>query len=104
MRHAIAHPFETSLIMNFESAQNYYEDLVGDELHKQLKGNKLAGDHDFIEDTACVALNRLPPRYVRHHVDLVYYLTDDEKQKMDEAVNEVVKDAIDFVFSHRNRD
>lgn len=89
--------------MSFESAENYYEELVGQELRKQLKGNKLLKDHDFLEDTACVALNRLPPRYVRHHVDLVYYLTDDEKQKMDDTVKAVVSDAINFVIKHRNR-
>lgn len=89
--------------MNFESVKNYYETLVGLELREQLKGNENALDSDYTEDVACVALNKLPPRYVRHHVDLVYYLTDEEKMKMDNAVRMAVTDAIAFVNRHRER-
>ncbi len=89
--------------MDIESAHNYYEALVAEELQKQLKGDKHIKDRDFVEDAACVALNRLPPRYVRHHVDLVYYLSDEEKLKMDESVHDVVKEAIKFVHDHRKR-
>ncbi len=89
--------------MSFESAENYYEHLVANELRKQLKGNKLNKDQDFVEDVACVALNRLPVRYVRHHVDLVYYLTDEEKLSIDEKVTRAVREAIAFVQEHRNR-
>jgi hypothetical protein len=30
-----------------------------------------AHNHDLLADVACVALNRLPPRYIRHQVDFM---------------------------------
>lgn len=89
--------------MNYESVKNYYETLVAFEIREQLKGSENATDADYAEDVACVALNKLPPRYVRHHVDLVYYLTDEEKMKMDNAVRLAVSEAISFVNRHRDR-
>lgn len=89
--------------MNYESVNNYYETLVAYEIRAQLKESESAEDNDYIEDIACVALNKLPPRYVRHHVDLVYYLTDEEKLKMDSSVRMAVSDAITFVNRHRQR-
>jgi hypothetical protein len=89
--------------MNYESVTNYYETLVAFELRHQLKESEHVKDTDYIEDVACVALNKLPARYVRHHVDLVYYLTDEEKLKMDDAVHAAVREAISFVNKHRQR-
>ena len=89
--------------MNYESVTNYYETLVAFELRDQLKESENANDRDYIEDVACVALNKLPPRYVRHHVDLAYYLTDEEKLAMDSAVRIAVSDAIAFVNENRKR-
>lgn len=89
--------------MNYESVHNYYETLVAYEIREQLKENEGGEDSDYMEDIACVALNKLPPRYVRHHVDLIYYLTDEEKLKMNSAVRVAVSDAIAFVNKHRQR-
>ena len=89
--------------MNYESVNNYYETLVAFEIREQLKSDDNAQDSNYIEDVACVALNKLPPRYVRHHVDLVYYLPDEEKIKMDNAVRMAVREAIAFVNKHRQR-
>lgn len=89
--------------MSYESVSNYYETLVAFELRDQLRESEYAKDTDYIEDVACVALNKLPARYVRHHVDLAYYLTDEEKLKMDSAVRMAVSEAISFVNKHRQR-
>ncbi len=89
--------------MNYESVNNYFEVLVSLEIREQLRNSKTLEDADYIEDIACVALNKLPPRYVRHRVDLVYYLTDEEKLKMDSSVRLAVSDAIAFVNKHRQR-
>ena len=89
--------------MNYESVKNHYETLVAFEIRDQLKQGEANGDADYIEDVACVALNKLPPRYVRHHVDLIFYLTDEEKMKMDNAVRKAVSEAISFVTKHRQR-
>jgi late competence development protein ComFB len=52
---------------------------------------------DLLADVACVALNRLPPRYIRHEVDLAFYLTDKERAQNARAVHEAVKFAFEFV-------
>lgn len=60
-------------------------------------------DQRPLADIACVALNRLPPRYIRHDVDFAFYLTDDERRANAEAVERAVAQAFDFVLA-RERD
>ncbi len=52
---------------------------------------------DLLCDVACVALNRLPPRYIRHSVDFSFYLTEQERLQIDEAIAEAVEYAFNFV-------
>ena len=54
-------------------------------------------DADLLADVACVALNRLPPRYIRHEVDLAFYLTEKERARTERAVADAVKFAFEFV-------
>lgn len=51
-------------------------------------------DEDLLADVACVALNRLPPRYIRHQVDYVFYLSESER----EASNQALAEAVDYAF------
>ena len=57
----------------------------------------LADDADLLADVACVALNRLPPRYIRHEVDFSFYLTEHERHEIDNAIGEAVGYAFNFV-------
>lgn len=50
-----------------------------------------------LPDVACVALNRLPPRYIRHEVDFAFYLSDKERAETQRAVDEAVTFAFEFV-------
>ena len=52
---------------------------------------------DMLADIACVALNRLPPRYIRHEVDFSFYLTEHERLEIDNAIVEAVSYAFNFV-------
>jgi len=52
---------------------------------------------DLLADIACVALNRLPPRYIRHEVDFAFYLTDKERAENERAISEAVHFAFEFV-------
>lgn len=52
---------------------------------------------DLLVDVACVALNRLPPRYIRHEVDFAFYLTEAERLEIDVAIKEAVSYAFNFV-------
>jgi hypothetical protein len=50
---------------------------------------------DMLADVACVALNRLPARYVRHDVDFMFYLTESERHVIERSLEEVLQ----FAFS-----
>lgn len=89
--------------MNIGSIHNYYESLVGEYLLHELP-DEYAEDQDFIEDVACLALNRLPARYVRHDVDMAFFLTTDEREKMQNSVVESVTAAIAQVKSATHAD
>ena len=52
---------------------------------------------DLMADVACVALNRLPQRYVRHTVDFAFYQTTLERENDKRATDEAVRYAFEFV-------
>lgn len=87
--------------MNFEQIHNYYEQLVQRQILETLVQPGVAPDEDFLEDVACVALNQLPARYVRHEVDLAFYMPVQEQLQMQEAVKHAVESAARFVAGHR---
>lgn len=90
--------------MTFDSINNYFEKLVIDELQHLLTEDKLDNDDDFLADIACVALNQLPSRYVRHNVDMVFYMTLEEREQYHEVVEDAVLMAIEYVNKHRHDD
>ena len=85
--------------MTFDSIHNYYERLVIEHIAESEKLQEET--EDFLSDVACVALNQLPARYVRHNVDMVFYMTPQERTRMDEEVVKAVKMAIEYVNKHR---
>ncbi|MBK5967139.1 competence protein ComFB [Thiocystis minor] len=76
------------------SIGNYFERLVMERLRDTLDENGNSPDAEYAEDLACVALNYLPPRYVRHSVDLASHLSDAEQRNMQEEVSDAVNFAI----------
>lgn len=76
------------------SIGNYYERLVMERIHDTLLQQDGAADSDYVDDLACVALNYLPPRYVRYAIDLAAHLTDQEHATMREEVADAVGFAI----------
>ncbi|HET9978361.1 MAG TPA: late competence development ComFB family protein [Burkholderiaceae bacterium] len=83
---------------DFASIRNHHEQSVFDAV---LAGRELypavGGSPDLLVDVACVALNRLPARYIRHAVDFLFYLTERERAEFDASVHEAVKSAFEFV-------
>lgn len=51
----------------------------------------------LMADAACVALNRLPQRCVRHTVDFAFYQTTLERENDKRAIDEAVRYAFEFV-------
>jgi len=87
--------------MDFDHFHNFYERLVLDEILRVDEISK--SDEDFRADVACVALNHLPPRYVRHDVDMSFFLSPQEYDEIDKKISKAVKKAINHVRNNRSR-
>ena len=77
---------------------NYYERLVVQEVYDQSERVQ-QGDRDFLADVACVALNRLPPRYIRHDVDMTFFMSPQDMVEIERKVTNAVTDALNYVES-----
>jgi len=86
--------------MPFDSISNYYEQLVVDSITKNVVVPSDVEHDDFLQDIACVALNKLPARYIRHNVDMIFYTKNDERDGMLKKVDSTVKEAFDYVLKH----
>jgi hypothetical protein len=89
--------------MNFEAIHNYYESLVIEHVMNTVAREEDVSE-DFLEDVACLALNRLPARYVRHDVDMAFFLTTRERDKMHHDVTEAVLNAVKTVHERNDED
>ena len=84
----------------FDSINNYYENLVFDRID-QILANSEYDNEDFYNDAACIALNQLPPHYVRHIVDAGFYLTQEELETMTRKIDAAVEVGIEKVREFR---
>ncbi|CAK0772312.1 competence protein ComFB [Gammaproteobacteria bacterium] len=82
--------------MMFSSIHNFYEQLVLERILTVTKERNESLDAELMEDIACIALNRLPSRYIRHNVDMAFSLSDTERENMDFQVARAVDEAIEF--------
>lgn len=83
---------------DFSSLYNHHErDVIAAVVAAAEDHPDIAGDNDLLCDVCCVALNRLPPRYIRHEVDFSFYLTEHERQEIEQAIAEAVDYAFGFV-------
>ncbi len=85
-----------------DNIQNYYEPLVVESLAELTDGKGY--DTEVLIDVVCVSLNHLPPRYIRHEVDMIYYLSPIEAQEMRDKVKAAVKSALEYVEKAQQRD
>ncbi|WP_018275286.1 late competence development ComFB family protein [Teredinibacter turnerae] len=84
-----------TLVSTQDSVHNYYESLV---IAQLLRASDRANeDAEFMADVTCVALNRLPPRYVRHDVDMTFFLSPSEMEEMETKVAHAVNHAMAYV-------
>lgn len=84
------------MVFNFEQVHNYFERLVFEEVARRSESHP-EFTADMLGDVACVALNRLPARYVRHDVDMMFYLTEHERHAIEQAMAEALTFAFAFV-------
>ncbi len=90
------------MAFNFEQVHNYYERLVFEEVAQRAQ-NHPHFSPDMLADVACVALNRLPTRYVRHDVDMMFYLTEQERHAIELSLEEVLQFAFGFVAARASK-
>lgn len=84
-----------------DAIDNFYEPLVAEAIDETRE----EGDNqDFLADVMCVALNRLPAKYYRHSIDMMFYLADGELETMKKSSLAAVKEAREFVKAHQRDD
>ena len=88
--------------MDFEAIHNYYESLVIEYVMNTIAKSSDCSE-DFLEDVVCQTLNQLPARYVRHDVDMAFFLTTREREKMQHYITEAVLSAVKTV-TERNQE
>jgi hypothetical protein len=83
---------------DFSSLYNHHErEVVAAVVDAAKDYPDIAASNDLLCDVCCVALNRLPPRYIRHEVDFSFYLTEHERLEIDNAIVDAVTYAFNFV-------
>ncbi len=89
--------------MDFTSIHNYYEHLVTDYLQTVVMPGQKNKPADFFLDVACYALSKLPSRYMRHEIDMAFYMEQDERIQMVDDVKKAVDDAVGYITENFNR-
>lgn len=87
-----------------EDIQNYYEHMVVDYITTHWDQNKLAEIEEMLPDVMCVALNHLPPRYIRYEIDMAFYLSAVERLEMEQKVERAVLSAMKTVREHHRQE
>ncbi len=86
---------DSDIDATYGTVHNYYEKLVLDAIRTAPRAKPFS--HDLQSDLACIALNKLPTKYVRYDVDTMFYLTGDEQSAILERVNKAVNEALDYM-------
>lgn len=81
-----------------EQLHNYFEHLV----LEALRARAINLDEDSFVDVACVALNELPAKYIRHDVDMAYFTEPSEMAIIHSRVERAIDLALDRVLSKRS--
>jgi len=88
----------SAMSLDFSSVRNQHEQAVYRtviETAPQFPG--VSHRPELLVDVACVALNRLPPRYIRHEADFAFFLSDRERANAELAISEAVEYAYGFI-------
>ena len=88
-------------VPELDGIHNYYESRVFEMLQEKLP--ERYGSNNYIADIACVALNHLPPCYIRHDIDMAYYQSPAERMERETKLEQAVDDAIQFVDKNKER-
>ena len=82
-----------------DDIHNYYGHLVLDRI--ETLGLNKSKNEDYLADLCCLALNQIPPRYIRFEVDMSFYLPQSERQQMEMNAVNAINQAISFLDQNR---
>ncbi len=83
--------------MDFSSVHNTHEKTVfAAVMSASTRYPGVSDDPELLADVACVALNRMPPHYIRHSADLAFFTTEKERQ----AIARNIDESVDFAFGY----
>lgn len=74
---------------------NFYEYLVIEYLVYNKFNERY--DQEYLADISCLALTQLPARYIRHDIDMAFFLERDERQAMNIKVAEAIDRAVSYL-------
>ncbi|SFR49621.1 late competence development ComFB family protein [Thiomicrospira sp. ALE5] len=77
--------------MQFDTIHNFYRRHVINEITDNYMESGL--NEEQLADMGCIALNILPPRYIRHDIDMSFYMTPDEFDEIQMRVKLAVQKA-----------
>jgi uncharacterized surface anchored protein len=89
-------PNTSALQVDFSSVHNYYEQRVFEAVLQRASDYPYL-DAEVLPDVACVALNRMGSRYIRHAVDLTFNMTAKQRTAMEENLHDSVTFAFELV-------
>ncbi|NCP64318.1 MAG: late competence development ComFB family protein [Paraglaciecola sp.] len=84
-----------------DDIHNYYEHLVLEQIERL--GLHKTKDEDYLADLCCLALNQIPPRYIRYEVDMSFYLPQSERQQMEMNAINAVKHALTYLDNNNKK-
>lgn len=84
--------------MALDSVHNYYERLVFNEIKEKYRDLM---DPEELADMACIALNRLPPKYIRYDIDMSFFMTPVQYAEIERDVSKACKKAFKKMLKYR---
>ncbi|MBQ4830349.1 late competence development ComFB family protein [Alteromonas sp. MMG017] len=78
-----------------DDIHNYYEHLVLQRVTELGLDNTKSPD--YLADLCCLALNQVPPRYIRYEVDMAFYLPQSERNQMEMNVTYAIDNAMKYL-------
>lgn len=85
-----------------DDIHNYYEKLVLEYIIANNLDKRFP--NEFLSDLCCIVLNQLPSKYIRHEVDMAFYLPVAERYEMEMNVRESIGRALEFMDSKELRE
>lgn len=80
-----------------ESVHNYFERFVFNEISEHYSDKDLSRQE--VADMACIALNAIPPKYIRYDIDMSFYTSSHEHQEYEQKIKQAVAQAYQKVIS-----